>query len=40
MSQHRKSRVAALNDTTDAAFALAMLWAIPALAFVFMFIRV
>jgi hypothetical protein len=33
-SQHRKSRATTLNDATDTAFAMAMLWAIPVIAFV------
>lgn len=33
MSQHRKSRVATLNDTTDTAVAMVLLWAIPVIAF-------
>lgn len=39
MSQHRKSRAATLNDTTDTAIAMALLWAIPVFAFVFTLTR-
>ncbi len=33
MSAHRKSRVASLNDTSDTAFAMALLWVMPVTAF-------
>ena len=43
MSQHRGTRVATVNDpaatTADAAFAMALLWAIPAMAFLLMLTR-
>ncbi|HEX5087239.1 MAG TPA: hypothetical protein VFV89_05480 [Nocardioides sp.] len=40
MSQHRRSRLTTLNDTADTAFALAMLWAIPVIAFLYVLTRV
>ena len=33
VSQQRKSRETTLNDAADTAFAMALLWAIPAIAF-------
>jgi hypothetical protein len=39
VSQHRKSRVTTLNDATDTAIAMAMLWAIPVLAFLYVLTR-
>ena len=34
MDEHQKSRAAALQDSTDTAFAMALLWIIPLVAFV------
>ena len=34
MSQEQRSRVTAVQDTTDTAFAMALLWAVPVMAFV------
>jgi hypothetical protein len=39
VSQHRRSRVTTSNDTIDTAFALALLWALPAIAFVLILAR-
>ena len=39
MSQDRKSRVASLHDATDTAIAMAMLWAIPVFAFLYVLTR-
>ena len=39
MSRQRKSRVTPLNDAADMAFAMTLLWAIPALAMVLVFTR-
>ena len=38
-SDHRKPRAASLHDTTDTAFAMAVLWVIPVCAFVYAFLR-
>lgn len=39
MSQHRKSPVTTLNDTADTAIAMALLWALPVIAFVITMMR-
>jgi hypothetical protein len=39
VSQHRRSRATTLRDTTDTAIAMAMLWAIPVLTFLYVFMR-
>ena len=39
VSQHRKSRVTTLNDTTDTVVAMAMLWVIPVSALLLTFVR-
>ena len=39
MSQQRKTPASTLNDAADTAFAMALLWAIPAIAFVFALMR-
>lgn len=39
MSDDREPRATTLSDTTDTAFAMALLWAVPAVAFVLMLAR-
>ena len=39
MSQHRRSPATTLNDTADAALGLALLWALPAIAFLLILVR-
>jgi hypothetical protein len=39
-SQQTKPRATTLHDTTDTAIAMAVLWAIPVLAFLFVLTRV
>ncbi|WP_281167626.1 hypothetical protein [Nocardioides halotolerans] len=38
-SRHRSTRTTTLNDVSDTAFAMALLWAMPAIGFLLIFAR-